>query len=267
MLAEQLNIGLDSMVFVDDNPVERARIRDSLESVEVPELPDDPAYYVRTISESGYFESVELTTEDKERTSLYAANARRKTLQRASQSLDDFLKGLGMVLTFGPVTDVNLLRAGQLINKTNQFNTTTLRMQEQELARFSSQRGNLALQFRLADRFGDNGLVSVMLFAAGGAPGSLELVNWVMSCRVFGRQLEFEAMNIAVEVAKNSGASVFYAQYIPTSKNSVISDLFSSLGFTIENESPDGGSQLYSLTLSDYAPKETCIDREAQPDG
>jgi FkbH-like protein len=198
-IAKQLNIGLDSLVFVDDNPAERARVRESLPMVAVPELPDDPTHYVRSIADAGYFEAVSFTEEDQQRVGQYAANEQRETLRNSLQSMDDFLRGLDMSVHFGPVTTRDLARATQLINKTNQFNTTTRRITAEELAELAADPHNIVLQFRLADRFGDNGLVSVMLICqARGDPSTLEVANWVMSCRVFGRQLEDEAMNIAV---------------------------------------------------------------------
>ncbi len=162
-IARQLNIGIDSLVFVDDNPVERAFVRDRLPMVAVPELPADPAYYVRCIAEAGYFELVSFTQEDKERANQYSANSERENLRLAASDMEKFLRQLDMSVISGPITSLNVARATQLINKTNQFNTTTIRRTESELQMLASQPGSLLLQFRLMDRFGDHGLVSVML--------------------------------------------------------------------------------------------------------
>ena len=134
-IAKQLNIGLDSLVFVDDNPVERARVRQSLPMVAVPELPDDPAHYVRCLADAGYFEAVAFTADDRNRAEQYAANAEREALLGSAESMDEFLGGLKMTAVYGPFTAVDLARVVQLINKTNQFNTTTRRYGGEEIAR------------------------------------------------------------------------------------------------------------------------------------
>ena len=150
----------------------------------------------------GYFEAVAFTSEDRQRTEQYAANAEREALLELSGHLDDFLRSLQMSVVFEKFTAADLVRVTQLFNKTNQFNTTTKRYIAEEVASFASAKETVTLQFRLLDKFGDNGLVSAMILRPDHTqPEILEIDNWVMSCRVFGRQLEFEAMNIAVEVA------------------------------------------------------------------
>ena len=263
-IAEELNIGLDSLVFVDDNPAERARVRESLPMVAVPELPDDPAHYVRCIADAGYFEAVAFTDEDRQRVGQYASNTQRESLRGTSQSMDDFLRGLDMTVVFGPVTPVELPRATQLISKTNQFNTTTRRFTSDELSALASVPQNLIVQFRLGDRFGDNGIVSVMVLCQiRDDPDVLELVSWVMSCRVFGRQLEDEAMNIAVEMAQARGARTLRADLIATGKNAVISNLFSSLGFARLTGPAPADTSRWILDLAGYVPRPTFISRRS----
>jgi FkbH-like protein len=218
-IAQALNIGLDTLVFVDDNPAERARVRAALPEVAVPELPADPAHYVRTIAEAGYFEAVSFTADDRARAGQYAANLERESLAAGAGGIDEFLGALAMTVEFGPVNALNLARVTQLINKTNQFNTTTIRRTEAEVAALAADPRGLALQFRLLDRFGDNGIVSVMLLEPAG--DALELVNWVMSCRVFGRQLEDEALNILADLARDRGVAAIRARLVPTPKNGV----------------------------------------------
>jgi len=263
IVATQLNIGIDSLVFVDDNPVERARIRQSLPAVAVPELPPDAAHYVRCLSDAGYFEAVAFTSEDRHRTELYAANAERKALLGSSQSMDDFLRGLQMSVVYGPFTRVDHARIVQLFNKTNQFNATTRRYTSEEITHLAGLPNVLTLQFRLLDRIGDNGLVSAMILRPDGDNERLlEIDNWVMSCRVFGRQLEFEAMNIAVETAYHLGIEGLVASYIPTPKNSVISALYPSLGFTAVTEPGlANGATRWSLNLADYVAHQSYITR------
>jgi len=262
-IATRLNIGIDSLVFVDDNPVERARIRQSLPAVAVPELPDDAAHYVRCLSDAGYFEAVALTSEDRHRAELYEANAKREALLGSAQSMDDFLRGLEMSVVCGPFTTVDLARIVQLFNKTNQFNATTRRYTSEEITHFAGLPNVLTLQFRLLDRIGDNGLVSAMILRpTADEEKMLEIDNWIMSCRVFGRRLEFEAMNIAVEAARQLGIKGFVADYIATPKNSVISALYPSLGFTAVSELkvPNGATRWF-LNLADYVAHQSYIAR------
>ncbi len=269
-IAEQLNIGIDSLVFVDDNPTERARIRQALPMVAVPELPADAAHYVRCIADAGYFESVAFTVDDSQRAAQYSANASRGALLESSQSMDDFLRGLEMSVIFGSFQTVDLTRVAQLIGKTNQFSTTTRRHSLEDVARFAADDRCLTLQFRLVDRFGDNGLVSVMiLFPDPQSTDLLEIDTWVMSCRVFGRQLEREAMNIAVETARRMGVQAFRADYIPTAKNGVVSELYPALGFTrVQEDALRDGVTRWFLPLSDYVPQSTHIARRSdQHDG
>jgi FkbH-like protein len=262
-IATQLNIGLDSIVFVDDNPVERARIRQSLPTVAVPELPEDVAHYARCLAEAGYFEAVVFTTEDRDRTEQYAANAERESLLKLSASLDDFLRNLQMSVTYGPFSAPNLVRVTQLFNKTNQFNTTNKRYSAEEIAQFAAAGETLTLQFRLVDKYGDNGLVSAMILRPDPVHVEIfEIDNWVMSCRVFGRALEIEAMNIAVEEARSRGSEVIRAAYVPTPKNAVIKNLYSSLGFTALNDRLLGdGDTCWLLDLSKYVARPTHISQ------
>jgi HAD superfamily phosphatase (TIGR01681 family) len=207
---------------------------------------------------------VSFTDDDRQRAQQYAANAEREALRQETGNLDDFLRGLGMSLVAGPVQAVDAARVVQLINKTNQFNTTTRRMTAEEFDRFVGQKGSVALQFRLRDRFGDNGLVSVMLLAhASDDPATARIENWVMSCRVFGRQLEDEALNVAVEAALANGYRTLAAEFIPTAKNGVVSDLYERLGLNCVRRGGDGRSQ-WRLDLAAYRPRQTSIAR-AQP--
>ena len=265
-IAAQLNIGIDSLVFVDDNPAERARIRQSLPMVAVPELPADAAQYVRCLADAGYFESVAFTADDSRRGEQYSANASREAFHESSQSMDDYLKGLEMSVSYGPFQNVDLARVAQLIGKTNQFNPTTRRHSPEDVAKFVATDRCITLQFRLRDRFGDNGLVSALILLPDPqSPDLVEIDTWVMSCRVFGRQLEREAMNIAVETARRIGVRAFRADYIPTPKNSVIKELYSTLGFELAQEVlPDDGATRWYLRLPDYVPFSTHIVRKQE---
>jgi FkbH-like protein len=161
---------------------------------------------------------------------------------------------------------VDLSRVPQLINKTNQFNPTTRRYSAEEMEAIAASPESISLRFRLLDKFGDNGLISVLILRPDTAqPDVMEIDTWVMSCRVFGRELEFEAMNIAVEAARGRGVRSFRASYIPTKKNGVISDLYARLGFTrADGPAPADGAIQWRLNLSDYVGRKTHIERSAE---
>jgi FkbH-like protein len=266
-IAAQLNIDLSSMVFVDDNPAERARVRTALPTVAVPELPADVAGYVRCIADAGYFEAVAFTTDDSQRASQYSANSGREALRKSAQSMDDYLRDLDMQVEHAAFQTVDFARITQLINKTNQFNLTTRRYMQQEVAALQADPRNLTLQFRLTDRFGDNGLVSALVLrpAANGVDASgdlLEIDTWIMSCRVFGRQLEHEAMNLTVAAARGRGTRFLLGTHIPTAKNAVVADLYARLGFTpvVRTEQTRGAAaSQWLLRLDEYRPTSTAI--------
>jgi len=176
--------------------------------------------------------------------------------------MDEFLRGLDMEVTYGPVGDLELERATQLINKTNQFNTTGRRYSSQEVAQRAADPNYITLQFRLADRLGDSGLVSVMILHLEPA-GVAELDIWVMSCRVFGRQLEDEAMNIAVEHVRARGAQTLSARFVPTDRNGVIGDLFGNFGFQPSSGGAAEGEQLWRLVVSTYEQRRNFIRRRS----
>jgi FkbH-like protein len=264
-IAEQLNIGLDSLVFVDDNPAERARVRDALPMVAVPELPADPALYVRCLAGGGYFDAISFTADDRTRAEQYAKNAARDSLRGAAQSVEEYLRALDMSIEVGAVTSLDIARVAQLINKTNQFNPTTARCTVEELTRLAGSVDNIALRFRLADRFGDNGLISAMILRPAQDDALvLEVVLWVMSCRVFGRQVELEAMNIVVEAAQRRGVRAIRAEYIPSPKNGVVAGLYESLGFArLDQPGAGEGSTRWTLNVNEYAARRTNLERKA----
>lgn len=261
-IARHLNLRLDALVFVDDNPVERARVRESLPMVAVPELPSDPALFARCIAAAGYFESVGFTDDDRARSRQYGANVERERFGRLVQSMDEFLHGLEMSLAYGPIVPVDVARATQLLNKTNQFNTTGRRYTEEHIARIAAESQDLTLQFRLADRFGDNGLVSVMILARSNRfPETLEIENWVMSCRVFGRQLELEATNALVDHARHLGVRSIRGLYKATDRNARVGGLYEALGFSADSSALMGaqGPSAWILDPECYVRRNTFI--------
>ena len=253
---------------MDDNPVERAHIRDALPLVAVPELPADPSLYVRCLASAGYFEAIAFTKEDQERADQYAANAERDAMQGEAGDMDSFLQQLEMSVAYGPVSPLNLSRVTQLINKTNQFNNTTIRRTEHDVGALMADPRAILLQFRLTDKFGDNGIVSVLVAVPiEGEAETLDISTWVMSCRVFGRQLEDEAMNILVEACRARGMQKLRADYNPTGKNSVVKELFRDLGFAQEPLAggPEGATRWLLFTES-YSPRPTRIARRSNND-
>lgn len=261
-IADQLNINIDSLVFVDDNPAERARIRQSLPQVAVPELPEDPAHFVRCLSDAGYFETISITPDDMQRNKQYVANTSRKALQTSTQSLEDYLISLEMWASAGPFADVDLHRITQLINKTNQFNTTTRRRSLDEVRALAAEPSNMTLQIRLSDRFGDSGLVSAMILRPDPeTSGVLDIDTWLMSCRVFGRGLEFEAVNILAAMAKARNTEFITAAYFPTPSNRLIRDLYARLGFEPVSayRSDRPGETRWRLELNNFSAHETHI--------
>ena len=181
-IASELNLGVDSVVFLDDNPVERGLIRTLLPQVSVPELPDDPAWYARVLSAAGYFESVTFASEDLGRAAFYQDNAKRASLQKQIDGVDAYLVSLDMTITFQPFDSTGRARIVQLINKSNQYNLTTRRYTDPEVAEAENDPQVFTLQVRLADIFGDNGMISVVICRPAGAT-VWEIDTWLMSCR------------------------------------------------------------------------------------
>jgi FkbH-like protein len=253
-IAEELSLGLDSFVFLDDNPVERDLVRKVLPEVAVPELPDDPALYARTISAAGYFEAIALLKEDLQRADFYKDNARRIALKNQAGDLDSYLASLEMHITFQPFDETGRARITQLINKSNQFNLTTHRYTEAEVAAFECDPSCFTLQVRLADSFGDNGMISVIICRPS-APHSWEIDTWIMSCRVLGRKVEHMVLQELLENAKQNNIRTLRGTYIPTDRNKLVLDHYGNLGFTELGRYPDGITS-WELCV-DTAPRST----------
>lgn len=229
-IAENLRLGLDSFVFVDDNPVERALVRRELTMVAVPELPEDPADYPRRLADAGYFEALRLTDDDLRRARQYQENSVRDELRASVTDLGSYLAALEMRMHAAPFDEVALRRVVQLINKTNQFNLTTRRYTEPEVRAFMERPEAHTWQIRLRDRFGDNGLVACVI-AVQGDGADLVIDTWLMSCRVLGRTLEEATLNLLLERARELNAPRLIGEYRPTEKNGMVADLYPRLGF------------------------------------
>jgi len=256
-IAERLNIGLDSLVFVDDNPFERALVRRELPMVAVPEVGDDPALFAQIVADAGYFEQIAVTGDDRARNAQYQGNLQREALRSSATDLGSYLRGLEMELAWRRFDPIGLARAVQLINKTNQFNLTTRRYTEQDLLAVMQDPRAFGLQLRLTDRFGDNGVVSIVI---GRMQDDADLLidTWLMSCRVLGRQLEATTLNLIAAQAERLGAKRLLGEYIATQKNAMVMDHYVKLGFVRIVEDDTGGN-LNALHLADFSPAETFI--------
>jgi FkbH-like protein len=238
-IAEELSLGLDSMVFLDDNPVERGLVRKLLPQVIVPELPEEPAYYARTLAAGGYFEAIAFASEDLKRAGFYQDNAKRANLQKQVGGVDAYLASLDMTITFQPFDSTGRARIVQLINKSNQYNLTTRRYTEPEIEATEKDEAVFTLQVRLADIFGDNGMISVVICRPGEV-GVWEIDTWLMSCRVLGRKVEHMVLRQILEHARSVGIAKILGTYRPTEKNKLVVEHYAKLGFTKVQEDETG---------------------------
>ena len=247
-IAERLNIGLNALVFVDDNPAERSIVRRLAPEVAVPELPADVTGYLRALQAHRYFQPVSLGAEDFQRTAMYRANASRDQAEASADNLDDFLQSLRMVARVRPIDAANLERSTQLINRSNQFNLTTRRYAAGEIQAKAQDPAWVTRTIALDDRFGENGLISVLLAEA--TDGVLRIDTWVMSCRVLKRGVEDLALKILIEAARERGLGVLRGEFLPSAKNGLVRDHYLNLGF-----SPVGGDGRWELVVADAAPR------------
>ncbi len=248
-IADELSLGLDSLVFLDDNPVERGLVRKLLPQVAVPELPEDPAYYARTLAAAGYFESVAFAEEDLKRAGFYQDNARRATLQQQVGGVDAYLASLDMTIIFQPFDATGRARIVQLINKSNQYNLTTRRYTDPEVVEAENDPDIFTLQVRLTDIFGDNGMISVVICRPGEA-GVWEIDTWLMSCRVLGRRVEHMVLRKILQHARTAGIRKLAGVYRPTDRNQLVVDHYAKLGFTNVCEEGNGLTR-WELTVAD----------------
>jgi FkbH-like protein len=260
-ISAKLSLGLDSFVYLDDNPAEREQVRLTLPDVCVLEVTDDPSAYARILLTSGLFESVAFSEEDRNRSNQYAANAAREQLMIEARDLTSFLRSLEMVISFSSSSVGGWQRFTQLINKSNQFNLTTKRYSEAEIQALSADPAMLLLQVRLVDRFGDNGIISAIICRK--QESELIIDTWVMSCRVLNRQVEQAVLNELVRHCAASGTSTIRGTYRPTARNGIVAEHYAKLGFNkLEMpESSDDGSQSleWVLDLANYTPKQVPI--------
>ncbi|MCR4851333.1 MAG: HAD-IIIC family phosphatase [Lachnospiraceae bacterium] len=253
LIQETLNIGMDSIVFLDDNPFERNLIRQMIPDIEVPELPEDPALYLEYLQEQNYFETVSFTGVSSDRTAQYQAEFERKQAEKTFESIDDYLKSLEMKGSAKPFEEVRYARIAQLTQRSNQFNLRTVRYTEDEIARIASNDKYLTLYYTLEDKYGDHGLVSVVIMEKI-SDKELFINTWLMSCRVLKRGMEEFIVNKIFETAKSGGFEKIKAEYIPTAKNKMVKDIYDTFGFTVTGEGK------YEMNVGDYEPRHVYID-------
>ena len=250
-IAEKLNIGLDSLVFVDDEPAERTLVRGALPQVAVPEMPDDPADYIVSLEKHRFFQLVSLATEDLKRAEYYRTDASRTTAASLAENLDDFLTSLNMTARVAPISALTLERSAQLVNKSNQFNLTTRRCSAAEMRTHVENPDWVTLAVSLSDRFGDNGLISVLM--ARIKEGDLWIDIWVMSCRVLKRSVEHFLLNVLCSVARDKGLKAIHGEFIPTQRNEIVRDHYREMGFDRAGDAEEGHT-LWTLHLDENKP-------------
>jgi FkbH-like protein len=248
-IAEVLSLGLESLVLLDDNPVERGLVRGILPEVAVPELPDDPALYARTLLAAGYFETVAFSEEDRSRADAYGANALRVALNPGTGGVDNYLRSLETVIDFRPFDATGRSRIAQLINKSNQFNLTTRRYSEAEVARLENDPNCFTLQVRLADSLGDSGMICAVICVRENQDWRID--TWLMSCRVLGRMVEHAVLQEIVRSAELQGICRLIGTYIPTERNKLVEEHYSRLGFDFVERRNDGASR-WELMVEKY---------------
>jgi len=250
-----LNIGFDSMVFVDDNPFERNMVRENIPQITVPELPEDPALYLDYLYGLNLFETVSYSGEDAKRTEQYQKEAERIVFQESFTNEADFLKSLNMISDTKPFDDFSIPRIAQLSQRSNQFNLRTVRYTEEDIKRIAESNKYLTLSFTLEDKFGDNGLICAVILEKKDDK-TLFIDTWFMSCRVLKRGMEAYTLNSIVELAKANGFSEIIGEYIPTPKNEMVRDHYKNLGFEASEEN------CWKLNVKGYEMKENFITKK-----
>jgi FkbH-like protein len=248
-IAHDLSLGLDALVYVDDNPVERQEVRRFLPDVDVVAIPPQPSLYARALADYPWFETGSFTAEDAQRTTQYRARAQINALERTAESIDDFYRDLHMVAVIRPFDDADLPRVAQLVGKTNQFNLTSRRHDLGALQAMTRDENVVHLSLRLRDRFTDHGLVGVAIAHCDG--DVLDVDTWLMSCRVIGRTAERAMLGALARAARARGCTALRGTYVPTAKNGLVRELYPSLGFGLERDAD--GTTTWTRVIDDDA--------------
>ena len=254
-IVKELNLSQDHTVFVDDNPVERGIVNLNLTNISVPEI-DDVSSFTSTIASYNYFERKSITNEDIHRVKYYKDEIQRKKTSSLFNNYSDYLNSLEMVVKYSAINQNNANRVVQLINKTNQFNPTTKRYTSAEIEKIISDDKYITLTATLSDKYGDNGLVSVVILKLTEKKANIDL--WVMSCRVFQRDLEFAVFDSLHEELNKINIDEIFAQYMPTDKNIPVKDIFKKMDFSLIEEN-QGMTSWKMKILSKYQKKNLSI--------
>jgi len=255
-IAETLNLLPESLVFIDDNPAERHMVTSQIPGVIAPE-PSEPYEYIRYIDGGGYFEVTSLSADDAKRNEMYKENAKRAELQSSFADYHEYLLSLDMQGEIDGFKPVYYARITQLTNKSNQFNLTTRRFTQTQIEELADDKDHITLYGRLSDRFGDNGVVSVVIGKVEGDVCRIEL--WLMSCRVLKRDMEYAMMDALVERCKARGVKTILGFYYPTAKNGMVRSFYSDMGFELIKEDENGNREWKYETPDDYSNKNTVI--------
>ena len=237
-IANELNIGLDSLVFFDDNPAEREIVNQMLPEVFVVDVPEDSALYTRALCESGVFECVQLTREDLNRAESYNADGKREQLLAACGDYQQYLKSLSMQAAIQPITEKTFQRFVQLVNKTNQFNLRTKRYSDAEVQALCDSADAKLFTVQLKDKFSDYGIICCVILRKDGENCFVD--TFVMSCRVLKRGVEYIVSQEIIKLAKDMGCKKIIGEFIPTAKNNLVRDLYRDLGYSQDESLGDG---------------------------
>lgn len=248
-IAKTLDLGLQSFVFLDDNPAERERVRQALPEVAVPEVGDNPADYPAYLIQAGYFNTTFFSDEDQRRADMYSANTKRAETFQTLGNMDAYLESLEMKISLKPFDAVGRTRIAQLITKSNQFNLTTFRLSAAEVEEAEKNPYIHDLQIRLIDKFGDNGMISVVMAEKQNKNWDIKL--WLMSCRVLSRRVEEYVIYKLVTAAKKENVETLTGYFIPSDRNSIVAEHYKKLGFTLLQKLDDG-SETWQLKTDSY---------------
>ena len=255
--AEELTLLPESFVFVDDNPAERAIIEGTFTGVAVPEM-NEVEHYINTLDKSGFFEVTSLSTDDLKRNEMYQENAKRTQLQASFENYEDYLKSLEMKGEIRSFVPMYMARIAQLINKSNQFNLTTKRYSQADIEAIAEDEKFITLYGKLEDKFGDNGVVSIVIGEKEGS--DLHMRLWLMSCRVLKRDMEFAMMDELVARAREAGMKKLIGYYYPTAKNAMVKEFYDKMGFEKVAEDEEGNTTWEFAITDDYKNQQNVIE-------
>lgn len=236
-IVEEVNIGLDSLVFIDDDKLNREMIRDAFPEVLVVDLPEDPSLYLKTLMEINDFNTLQITHEDKKRGKMYVEERKRKEFQKIATDITEYLKGLDIVVTIEKANSFNIPRISQLTQKTNQFNMSTRRYLEEDIKQFAENDNFLLVSVKVEDKFGDNGIIGVVMVEKD--VGRWRIDTFLLSCRVIGRRIEETLLAYILEEAKKGKARILIGEFIPTKKNIPAKEFYKNNGFKLIGKDND----------------------------